>query len=287
MSNAKILVTGAPGNVGSEVVYGLQQLGVPFRIGAYDVGQARKVFGGDAEIVHFDFLKPETYTHAFDGIEHLFLVRPPNLSNIKRDIAPAIAEAVRAGVNHIIFLSIQGVEQNRVVPHYKIEQAILASGADYTFLRASFFMQNLATTHRAEIRDEHQIAVPVGDAKTSFIDVRDIGAVAVLVLTNDTHRNQKYTLTGGEALNYYQVAQNLSAILAYPIAYTHPSALTFLRRQLRRGQKFGYALVVTALYTITRFGNAKQVTDDVKHLLGRAPITFSQFVMDYRAQWQA
>ena len=126
MSNPKILVTGAPGNVGSEVVYGLQRLGIPFRIGAYDVGQARRVFGDDAEIVHFDFLKPETYARAFDGIEHLFLVRPPNLSNIKRDIAPAIDVAVKSGVNHIVFLSIQGVEQNRVVPHYKIEQAIIA-----------------------------------------------------------------------------------------------------------------------------------------------------------------
>jgi len=286
MSNSKILITGAPGNVGTEVVYGLQRLGVPFRIGAFHVESARTTFGADADIVPFDFLQPETYENAFAGVEQLFLVRPPALSNVARDIAPAIQSAIAAGVKHIVFLSIQGVENNRVVPHYKIEQAVLETGIDYTFLRASFFMQNLSTTHRAEIRDEHKIIVPVGDAKTSFIDVRDIASVAVLALTDDAHRNQKYTLTGGEALDYYQVAEKLSQALSQPITYMRPSVNTFLRRQKKHGQKFGYSLVVTALYTITRLGNAKTVTDDVMRLLGRAPISFDQFAHDYASSWQ-
>ncbi|MDX2075793.1 MAG: SDR family oxidoreductase [bacterium] len=286
MSNSKILVTGAPGNVGSEVVYGLQRLGVPFRVGAYDIESAQKTFGAETDIVPFNFLNPQTYENAFTGIEHLFLVRPPALSNVARDIAPAIRVAVEMGVKHIVFLSIQGVENNRVVPHYKIEQAILETGIDYTFLRASFFMQNLATTHRAEIRDEHKIIVPVGIAKTSFIDVRDIAAVAVLALTDDAHRNQKYTLTGAEALDYYQVAEKLSHALSQPITYVRPSVNTFLRRQKKQGQKLGYSLVVTALYTITRLGNAKTVTDDVLRLLGRAPISFDQFAHDYASSWR-
>lgn len=284
-TSPRILITGAPGNVGSEVVRGLQEAGIAFRVGAFDVDAARATFGDDADIVPFDFLKPQTYRAAFAGIERLFLVRPPAISNIQRDMAPAIWAAVGAGVTHIAFLSIQGVEQNRVVPHYKIEQLVLQTGVDYTFLRASFFMQNLSTTHRAEIRDHNEIALPVGQAKTSFIDVRDIAAVAVRVLTEPGHANRKYTLTGPEALDYTVVAHKLSTELGRPIRYTNPSVLAFLRRQLREGKKLPYALVVTALYTITRFGNAASVSDDVADILGRAPITFDQFAHDHRAAW--
>lgn len=280
-----ILVTGAPGNVGSEVVGQLIAAGHPVRIAAFNPEAARAHFGDSVEIVHFDFLKPETFAATFHGIERMFLVRPPALSDVPRDIAPAIWAAVGAGVKQVVFLSIQGVENNKVVPHYKIEQAIVKTRIDYTFLRASFFMQNLSTTHREEIRDRNEIALPVGSARTSFIDVRDIAAVACRTLTETGHSGQKYTITGAEALDYDEVAAKLSTALGRSIRYTRPSAVTFLMRQLNDGRKLGYALVVTALYTLTRFGNAKTVTTEVTKILGRPPISFDQFVTDHRQAW--
>lgn len=280
-----IFVTGATGNVGREVVRGLGARGVSFRAGVTQVENSGLLADDLMEVVPFDFLKPETYSAAFTGIRHLFLVRPPALSNIERDIAPAIQAAIAQGVEHIVFLSLQGVENNRITPHYKIEQLILAQKVHYTFLRASFFMQNLSTTHAAEIRDESQIVVPVGKAKTSFIDVRDIAAVAVNALTEAEHQDRKYTLTGGEALDYAQVADKISAVLERPIQYINPNLLTFVRRQLAAGNPLSYALVVAGLYTITRFGNAKEITDDVERILGRAPITFDQFARDYQHAW--
>ncbi|HUN05662.1 MAG TPA: SDR family oxidoreductase [Aggregatilineales bacterium] len=281
-----ILITGATGNVGTEVVRELQRKGIPFRVGAYDTAKAATQLKTAGDIVLFDFLEPGTYSSAFEGIEHVFLVRPPALSNVERDIAPAIQAAGKAGVKHIVFLSIQGVENNRVVPHYKIEQAILNAGIQYTFLRASFFMQNLSTTHASEIRDQDEIALPVGNARTSFIDVRDIAAVAVCALTDAGHANQSYTLTGGEALNYDEVAAKLSAKLGRLIRYTHPSMLNFIWRQLKAGQTLPYTLVMTALYTITRLGNASIVTTDTQQILGREPIRFDQFALDYRQSWE-
>ncbi len=282
--NAKILVTGAPGNVGSEVVKELMGK-AEFRVGAYHVESAKQAFGDEIDCVRFDFLDPTTFAATFQGIEKMFLVRPPALSNVTRDIAPALNAAKAAGVRHIVFLSLQGVENNRVVPHHKIEQLIREMGFVYTFVRASFFMQNLSTTHRAEIRDHNEIAVPVGKAKTSFIDVRDIAAVAARALLENGHENMCYTVTGSEALDYFQVAETLSTTLGRPIRYTHPSVLKFFRQQLATGSKLGYALVLSGLYTITRFGNAKEVTPVVQNILGRPPITFKQFVTDYRASW--
>ncbi len=280
-----ILVTGAPGNVGSEVVHQLLADGHKVRVAAFDTQLAHATFGDSVQIVYFDFLKPETFTQTFSGVERMFLVRPPALSDVPRDIAPAIWAAVGAGVQHVVFLSIQGVENNHIVPHYKIEQLLLKTGADYTFLRSGFFMQNLSTTHRDEIRDRDEIALPVGRAKTSFIDARDIAAVACRALTEAGHAGQKYTITGVEALDYDEVAVKLSTVLGRAIRYTRPSTFTFLRKQLKAGQKLGYALVVTALYTITRFGNAESVTDDVATILGRPPISFDQFARDYRQCW--
>jgi uncharacterized protein YbjT (DUF2867 family) len=283
----KILITGAPGNVGSEVVKGL--VGVaPIRIGAFDADAARNAFANvpDIECVHFDFLDSVTFASALGGIEKMFLIRPPALSNVKREIAPALHTAKQAGIKHIIFLSIQGVEQNRLVPHFKIEQAILSLGFTYTFLRASFFMQNLSTTHLKEIRDDSVISVPVGNARTSFVDVRDIAAVAVHALTETGHENRTYTLTGSEALDYYQVSQIMAAELGRPIRYTNPSVIGFIRTQLTAGRALDFSLVMAGLYTITRFGNAKEVTPDVQRILGRQPITLRQFAHDYHLCWQ-
>jgi len=281
-----ILVTGALGNVGKEAIWGLKGK-ASFRAAVRRIEEARTALGDDVELVKFDFLKPETFAAAFDGIETVFLVRPPALSNVKRDIAPAIHTAAQAGVKRMVFLSIQGVEHNPIVPHYKIEAAVRESGMAWTFLRASFFMQNLSTTHRQEIASSGEIVLPVGRAKTSFIDVRDIAAVAVKTLTEAGQENHAYTLTGGEALDYYEVAEIMSDVLGRHIRYANPSVLSFVQRQTAAGRPLGYTLVMTALYTITRLGNAAQVTWDTQALLGRAPITMRQFVADYRACWMS
>lgn len=282
----RILVTGATGNVGLEVVRGLLSAGATVRVGAHNPTDAHDIFGESVEVVAFDFTNPATFSAAFADVERVFLVRPPSLSNVTRDIAPSIHAAIHAGVAHIVFLSIQGVEQNKVVPHYKIEQLLLALDVDYTFLRCGFFMQNLSTTHRAEIRDDGAIAVPVGNAKTSFIDVRDIAAVAVKTLTEDGHQRQIYTLTGDEALAYGQVAETLSTVLGRKIAYTNPSPVKFFWYQWRNHKTLGFAMVMTLLYTITRMGNAQSISEDVAQIIGRQPIRLAQFVQDYRVCWE-
>ena len=237
------------------------------------------------EPVWFDFSKPETFGPAFRGVRKVFLMRPPQIADVQKYMFPALDAAKAAGVEHVVFLSLIGIEQNKGVPHYRVEQYLLTSGLSYTFLRCSFFMQNLNTTHRAEIRDRDEIYVPVGRARTGFIDVRDIGAVAALALTQSGYENQAYDLTGGEALDYYQVAQLLTEVLGRRITYKHPSAPAFFFRQLQNKSPLVYALVTTWLYGNTRRGMADRITSEVERLLGRKPITLKQYLQDYHKAW--
>jgi len=150
-------------------------------------------------------------------------------------------------VEHVVFLSLLGAEQNPVVPHRWIEWTLLRSGMDRTFLRPSFFMQNLVTTHRADLRDRDEIFVPAGRGRTSFIDARDVAAVGVRVLTEEGHRNTTYALTGDEALSYVEVADRFSEVLGREIRYANPSILDFVCHMREQGHPWPFVLVMTGI----------------------------------------
>ncbi len=284
-----ILVTGATGNVGTEVVKALLKAGQPVRAAVRDVAKAQGQFseGVIVEYIQFDFKKPTTFEPAFRDVKRLFLMRPPAISNARRDILPAIQAAKRAGVEQIVFLSLLGAENNKIVPHHKIEKLLQQSGIAWTFLRCGFFMQNLDTSQRQDIRENNDLFVPAGRGKTSFIDVRDIGAVAVLALTQNGHTNKAYDLTGSEALDYYQVAEIFTRVLGRQIAYSKPSVVRFFWRWWRtRKNPLAFTLVMTILYLTVAMGRDGKVSPQLHKLLGRPPFTMSQYVEDYKQLWQ-
>lgn len=278
-----ILITGATGNIGGETLRLLAQTGHPVRAAVRRPPATPPA--GSVEYVAFDFADPATYASALDGVGRLFLVRPPAIADAKRLINPFVSAVQAAGVNQVVFLSLIGVERNRFVPHHAIEAHIQAIGLPYSFLRAGFFMQNLSTTHRAEIADENRIVIPAGQSRTAFLDGRDIAAVAALALTETGHANRAYPLTGGEALSFGEVAAIFSEALGRRIVYANPSVLRFVWRSLRGGRGLGMTLVMAALYTAGRRG-AATITPDLPRLLGRPPITLRQFVEDHRGCWE-
>lgn len=279
----RIVVTGATGTVGREVMQRLARQGAPAVAAVRNPGRARSTLG-TVPTVRFDFEDPATYDETFRGAEKLFLVRPPAIAAVWQSIFPALRAAQAAGVQHVVLLSLLGAEQNPFVPHRWIEWYLQSLDMDWTFLRPSFFMQNLSTTHRAEIRDRDEIFVPAGEGATSFIDARDVAAVGARVLTGAGHARRAYALTGAEALTYAEVARILSDVLARPIRYHDPSLFAFVRRQL--GQRpLGFVLVMAGIYLTARLGLAARATLDVERLLGRPPTTFRQFAEDYQSVW--
>ena len=288
----RILVTGASGNVGAETVRALRERArtgaspdrVEIAAGVRDPGRYRPE-APDLRAVRLDFSDPGGWDTALDGTDAVFLVRPPAISDVEAGIGPFIDRAAARGVRKIVFLSLIGVESMPYVPHYKIEARIRSGGVPFVFLRPSFFMQNLSTTHRAEIADRDEIFVPAGKGRTNFVDVRDIGDAAAKVLLEPGHEGKAYELTGGESPDYFEIARVLSEVLGRPIRYARPSALRFLIRSVREGKPLAYALVMTGLYSASALGTPARASDDLERLLGRKPRDFRSFAVDNRSAW--
>jgi uncharacterized protein YbjT (DUF2867 family) len=280
-----LFVTGAAGNLGREVVRELVDLDQPVRAGVLNQEEASRLPEA-VEAVQFDFTQPSSFQPALQGVERVFLMRPPQLTDMDSTLNPFVDQAEEAGVQQIALVSLLGVEDNPRVPHNAAEQHLTASGVPYTLLRPSFFMQNLNTTHREEIRRRDEIFIPAGNSRTSFIDTRDIGAAAARVLTEEGHTGKIYRLTGPEALDYHQVADLFSEVLGRDIIYRDPSLPAFVWRRWREGNPLGFALVMAFLYRETRRGKADEVTRDLERLLGRPPGTLRDYVRDYAENWQ-
>ena len=281
-----IFITGATGNVGAEIVRQLSDRDHRVRVGQRNLKPSSNWSpSSTVEDVNFDFQQPSTFAKAFQGVKKVFLMRPPALSQVKTYMYPAIDSAIASGVEQIVFLSVLGAESNPIIPHAKVEKYIQSVGIPYTFLRASFFMQNLSTTHRQDIQERNEIFLPAGKGKTSFIDVRDIAAVAVKALTESGHSDRAYSLTGSEALDYYQVAEIFTEVLGKPILYTNPSMLKFAISMYKRGLEPQFFAVMIGIYTTAKLGFAGKLTTDTQEILQRAPISLRQFVEDYQGCW--
>lgn len=274
MSSERVLVTGATGTVGSRVVDRLVDRDVTARAALRDPESERDALPDGVETVAFDFEKPETWGAAFENVDRVFLVRPPAISRVHQSITPAIEAAERVGVEHVVVLSVLGAQRNPLLPHRRIEKHVLGTGLDWTFLRPSFFMQNLSQVHRTEIIEQDEIVVPAGDGTTSFVDAADIAAVAAETLTGDGHTGQAYDITGSEALSYHEVAATLTDVLDRKVTYEEPSLVRFVRHSRRLGRDWPFVIVMAGLYTTARLGLAGRITDDVERLLGRPPTSF-------------
>lgn len=279
-----VLVTGATGTVGREVAAALGDRDVALRPGVRDPESLPDDIAGLGDPVVFDFAKPETWGRALRDVDGVFLVRPPVVD--RSAIESFVDAADRVGVARLAYLSTLGAEKNVLVPHHWIEKRIVATDVEYTLLRASFFMQNLLEVHRRDVVDHDEIFVPAGSGKTSFVDARDLGEAAAIVLTESGHADRAYDLTGPEALDYETVATVFSDILDRSITYPAPSLLAFVRRMRARGEPPGFILLMCGIYTTARLGLAARVTHDSETVLGRPPRGMRAFVEDHAAAFR-
>ena len=273
-----VLVTGANGSVGRFVASALTEQGVPVRQAVSRVDSRTAV-----DQVRFDFADPGTWEAALDGVDRVFLMRPPAISDIKGVIRPFINALARQPIRAVVVLSVMGV--NPAMPHWQLERDVKAAGLPWVMLRPAFFMQNLQSAYLSDIRDHDRIRLPAGQGRTSFIDTRDVADVAAVALTRPhEHTGRAYTLTGGAALGWATVASMLSAELGRPIVY-QPIGLLTARRELKAQHlPKAYVNVQLLINVVARLGLAAKVNDVVPTLLGRPAL--QQFIDNHIAAWR-
>ena len=281
-----ILITGASGNVGSEVLKQAATVGLKIRAAFQSPDKATKAPAG-VETVIMDYAKPETIRPALQGIEKIFLVGPP-VRDLPAMEANFIKEVRATGLKHIVKLSALGGRES-VFPgwHRDSEKNIEASGLPYTFLRPNGFMQNVVNYNASTIRSQNAFYGCQGDGAVSVVDVRDIAAVAVIVLAATGHEGKSYALTGPEGLTNTQIAEKISRVVGREISYVDLPPAEFRKAMLSAGVPAWSADALLDLYRFYREGKASQVTKDIERLTGRKPIAFDHFAQDYAFAFQA
>jgi uncharacterized protein YbjT (DUF2867 family) len=283
---APVLVTGATGNVGREVVRCLAAQGTPFVAAVADLARARAVLGASPRLVQLDLRDPRTYEPALRGSRGLFLLRPPPIADVRSTLNVLVDRAIDAGVEHVTFLSVDGADRQRWVPHHAVERHLLSRGVSCTLLRPGFFAQNLGDAYLADLRERDEIHVPAGRGRVAFVDVRDVAELAARTFVEPSLRGQGWTLTGPTAVTFAEVAAALTAALGRPIRYRPASVPGYAASLRRRGLPWAQIAVQTVLHVGLRLGNAARVDGTLGLLLGRPARTIEDYVRDHRELWR-
>ncbi|MFP4622007.1 MAG: NmrA family NAD(P)-binding protein [Bacteroidales bacterium] len=279
----KILVTGATGNIGYQVIRYLFEWNTQNRIiaGVRNIEKGKDSLShiGKLEFREFDFENPATFDSALEGVDRVFLLRPPHISNIKKHFRPLIAKLKEKGIHEVVFLSVQGAERSRVIPHHKIERLINVFNLDYIFLRPSYFMQNLTTTLINEIQKKQKIILPAGKAKFNWIDANNIGVAAAILLEKfEMYKNQAYELTGYENEDFYTVTRLINQTLDTDIQYESVNPIRFYRIKRKDWLPKGKILVMLMLHFLPRFQREPHISGFYEQLTGKKPTRLKAFI---------
>src|SRR5882724_11235918 len=276
-----VLVTGARGTVGRDVAKQLARKGAAVRAGVRDQAKARKQFGADIALATFDFEDAASFPGALKGVEKVFLLLP--LMSNQVEVANAFVDAAKhGGVRHIVKLSAIGADASPPYTfgkwHADSEQHIRESGLAFTFLRPNSFMQNFITYFQPH---DGTIYLPWGNGKASFVDTRDIAAVAAEALTSDGHEGKTYTLTGPAALGIAEVASILSDVASREINYVDVPESAARDGMLQAGLPQWQVDGLMELHAANKQNRWAAVTSDVEKVTGKPAISFAKFARDH------
>ena len=278
-----ILVIGGTGNSGSEIVEALAAKKTPFRMLARNPAKVAVREAG-VEVVAGDLTQRRSLDTAMKGIDRLLLLSPPVPNQVELE-TNVLEAAQQASVRHVVKLSAMTADPNAASRfprmHGTIESKIRDSGLAWTFLRPTFFMQNLLGF--AGMIKRGTIYQPAGTSKASFVDTRDIAAVAASALTEPGHEGKAYDITGPELLSYGDVAGIFSRVLGKPVKYQDIPPAAAKEAMVGMGIPEWNADGINELMDQMRGGAYAVVTRAVAEVGHKTPTTLEQFVRENAA----
>jgi uncharacterized protein YbjT (DUF2867 family) len=278
-----ILITGATGTVGSEVVKRLSAQGVQVRAVTRDPRKAEASPLPHVRFVQGDFDEPESMRRVCSGVDRAFLLTNSTERAEQQQIA-FTRVAQQSGVRHIVKLSQLHADANSpgrfLRYHASVEAALQASGLTFTFLRPNLYMQGLLD-FRQSIQQKSAFFAAVGDARISAVDVRDLADVAVAALTGSGHDNKVYSLTGPDALTFAEMAHQFSKAVGRTITFVDVPPESMRVALVDLGFPAWQADGLLEEFAMYRRGEAAGVEAGVREALDRSPLSFDEFARDY------
>jgi uncharacterized protein YbjT (DUF2867 family) len=284
-----ILVTGASGTVGRAVLDEVRKIGKPFRAMYRKEEDARQGPAAGSSVIA-DFSSNESMKRALAGVDVVYLVCSPIPALVELE-SNAIDACGESGVQHVVLNSALGAaDYPKSFPgwHRVVEDKLKASGLAYTILRPNGFMQNILTFDAPTIRSQGAFYAAMGNARTSYLDVRDIAAVvAKLLASPDEHAGQTYELNGPEAVTQAELAERIARVASRPVNYVDIPEAAQRKSMLDSGMP---EWLVNALLELQRYytnGQGGEVTEVLPGLLGRAPISLDRFLEEFKDEFRA
>jgi uncharacterized protein YbjT (DUF2867 family) len=282
-----ILVVGATGKVGREVVRQLAASNAPVRALVRDPARASHVRLPGIEIAAGDLGRPETLDAALAGVDRVFLASPADPDQV--ELQGNLVQACKRGdVGHVVKVSVAGGPDAATQIgrwHWTTEKQIEASGLGFTMLRPSLYMQQ-TLRFAPSIAATGSFALPCGSGEVPLVDCRDVAAVAVAALTQTGHDRKIYDVTGPEALSFEAVAEAIGQAVGRKITYVHVPPDYARKQMLAEGVPVWLAEDMLVLFASIRDGYGGAVTDTVQKVTGERPRSYLQFARDHAGNFR-
>lgn len=263
-----VVVTGASGRTGSRVAQSATAAGLTVRAASRAQG--------------FDWQDRSTWARVLRGADAAYLVYPSDIGapGVAEAVGAVAREAVGAGVRRLVLLSSRGQDRAR-----DAEEALHASGADWTVVRAAWFAQNFSEGPLVEeLRLSGELVFPAGEVREPFVDVRDIGDVVVAALTSgDRYAGQTLAVSGPRLLTFGEAVAEIAEATGRELTYRSVSARAYGERLAGFGVPEAAAGALVEAFEQLLDGRNAYLSDGVREVLGREPRDFGDFARDAAA----
>jgi uncharacterized protein YbjT (DUF2867 family) len=282
------LVTGASGTMGKAVLTEVAKSGTPHRAMYRSFAEAAKAPAGTSTVIA-DFSKKDTLPPALEGVHGVYLVCSPipQLIELEWNMIDA---CVAAGVGHIVLNSAMGArEWRKSFPswHRRVEDKLKSTRISFTILRPNSFHQNVLTYFAPSIRMQGLFHSSMGNARVSFLDVRDIAVVAAKSLSAGEHSGKTYELNGPEALTYCDLAEKIAKHSGRDVQHVDIPAERQRQAMLASGMPEWQADALLDLQAYYIKGKGGKIDGLLEQLLGRPPITMDHFLAESAGEFRA
>jgi uncharacterized protein YbjT (DUF2867 family) len=279
MSKDLVLVFGATGNIGSEVMRLLKNEGFRVR------GTTSQTIPKGSDLVHVNLATGEGIDAAMDRVDRAFLMSPPGYSDQYSILSPLIQEAKRRNLKKVVLMTSLGANSSDSTPFRRAELELENSGLSYNIVRPNWFYQNFNTFWVSGIHSQGKILLPAGNAQVGFIDTRDVAAVIEKLLTTNQHSKQAFDITGPELVDHHTVANAISSATGKVITYQEIEPETLFSGLISSGVPNEYAEFIIAILGYLRKGCSAVTNGNVEFILKREPIGLGKYANDYRNAW--